>query len=157
MISPGPPRDFSGVLGIVSWSLEWSKIRDARKRVKDGVGFIEAQRAFRDRWRVIALDEAHTVRRSLATSAPEGRAGELSCPAYFLIRLLRLTSRDIAARRSAWWTVAEGDDGDVGEAGFEEHCFHVLRLPGAGSPDEADQGGAPVRPIDGEEGHAAGA
>jgi uncharacterized protein len=44
------------------WSFEWDDAKDALNRVKHGVGFDEAQRAFVDPRRVvIAVDEAHSV------------------------------------------------------------------------------------------------
>jgi uncharacterized protein len=44
----------------VTWSFEWDDTKDALNRVKHGVGFDEAQRAFFDPRRVIAVDEAHS-------------------------------------------------------------------------------------------------
>jgi uncharacterized DUF497 family protein len=44
----------------VTWSFEWDDTKDALNRVKHGVGFDEAQRAFLDSRRIIAVDEAHS-------------------------------------------------------------------------------------------------
>ena len=44
----------------MTWSFEWDDTKDALNRVKHGVGFDEAQRAFLDPRRVIAVDEAHS-------------------------------------------------------------------------------------------------
>ncbi len=43
------------------WSFEWDDTKDALNRVKHGVGFDEAQRAFLDPRRIIAVDEAHSA------------------------------------------------------------------------------------------------
>jgi len=45
----------------VTWSFEWDDTKDALDRVKHGVGFDEAQRAFLEPRRVIAVDEAHSA------------------------------------------------------------------------------------------------
>lgn len=44
----------------MTWTFEWDDTKDALNRVKHGVGFDEAQRAFLDPRRVIAVDEAHS-------------------------------------------------------------------------------------------------
>ena len=46
----------------MTWLFEWDDAKDALNRVKHGVGFDEAQRAFLDRRRVIAVDEAHSAK-----------------------------------------------------------------------------------------------
>ena len=45
----------------MTWSFEWDDAKDALNRAKHGVGFDEAQRAFLDPGRVIAVDEAHSA------------------------------------------------------------------------------------------------
>ncbi len=45
----------------MSWTFEWNDTKDAHNRVKHGVGFVDAQRAFLDLRRVIAVDAAHSV------------------------------------------------------------------------------------------------
>ena len=45
----------------MTWSFEWDDTKDALNRVKHGVGFDEAQRAFLDPRRVVAVDEAHSA------------------------------------------------------------------------------------------------
>jgi uncharacterized protein len=44
----------------LGWSFEWNDPKDALNRVKHGVCFGEAQRAFLDPRRVIVVDEAHS-------------------------------------------------------------------------------------------------
>ena len=45
----------------MTWSFEWDDPKDAANRDKHGVGLTEAQQAFLDPQRVIAVDEAHSA------------------------------------------------------------------------------------------------
>ena len=45
----------------MTWSFEWDDPKDALNRDRHGVGFTEAQQAFLDPQRVIAVDEAHSA------------------------------------------------------------------------------------------------
>ena len=42
-------------------SFEWDAAKDSLNQAKHGVGFVEAQRAFLDPKRVIAVDDGHSV------------------------------------------------------------------------------------------------
>lgn len=43
------------------WTFEWNDTKDALNRVKHGIGFVEAQQAFLDPQRLIAVDDAHSA------------------------------------------------------------------------------------------------